>query len=271
LHRILVDHAQAAGVECRWGSAVEFDAIRAGWIVGADGENSRVRNWAGLNRCVRDRRRFGFRRHYRIAPWTDRMELYWADGCQVYVTPVSADSVCVAALSRDSQLRLDDALRNFPDLARRLPPDAVLTAERGAVSSSRRLEAVYRGRVALVGDASGSVDAITGEGLCLAFRQAVALVESIESGDLALYQQRHRRIARRAERMAGLLLMLCDHGRVRHQALRLLSANPKIFSKLLAVHVGAFNEIDTSDVSGRSHELVWAGDSARTGTRTNPC
>jgi flavin-dependent dehydrogenase len=48
--------------------------------------------------------------------------------------------------------------------------------------------------VALVGDASGSVDAITGEGLCLLFQQAVALAAALEAGDLALYQAEHRRI-----------------------------------------------------------------------------
>ena len=68
----------------------------------------------------------------------------------------------------------------------------MISTERGAVTSSRKFNAVYRGRVALVGDASGSVDAITGEGLCLAFRQASTLAEAIEYGDMAKYQQKHR-------------------------------------------------------------------------------
>ena len=37
-----------------------------------------------------------------------------------------------------------------------------------------------RGNVALIGDASGTVDAITGEGLCLAFSQAMVLAECLE-------------------------------------------------------------------------------------------
>jgi 2-polyprenyl-6-methoxyphenol hydroxylase-like FAD-dependent oxidoreductase len=136
LHRVMIEQAEAAGVQLHWGAKVDLGAVRCGWIVGADGENSLVRKWAGLDVRVRDRRRFGLRRHYRIEPWTDHMELYWGCACQVYVTPVTPESVCVAAISRDSQLRLDNALPEFPDLERRLKPSATISAERGAVTSS---------------------------------------------------------------------------------------------------------------------------------------
>src|SRR5579872_2734727 len=140
LHRLMAERAESIGVELRWGARVDLDELRCGWIIGADGENSLVRKWAGLDVRLRDRRRFGFRRHYRIEPWTGYMELYWGDAYQVYVTPVAPDSVCVAAISRDSQFRLDDALRGLPELARRLKPHAIIGAERGAITSSRTLK-----------------------------------------------------------------------------------------------------------------------------------
>lgn len=267
LHRMMVKHAESIGVQLCWGTHVDLNALPRGWIVGADGENSLVRKWAGLDARVRDRRRFGFRRHYRIEPWTDCMELYWGDACQVYVTPVAADSVCVAGISRDPQLRLDDALQGIPALAQRLDPGAIMTAERGAVTSSRKLEAVYGGRVALIGDASGSVDAITGAGLCLAFRQATALAEAIERGDLAGYQRKHRQIARRPQRMAKLLLALGDHAAVRRVVMGALASYPGMFAKMLAMHVGAFYEINHSDTTD-GDGAVWTGDSAR--TRSSP-
>ena len=62
------------------------------------------------------------------------------------------------------------------------------SVEKGALSETRQLHNVYRGRTALIGDASGTVDAITGEGLCLAFRQAIILAESFAAGSLAPYQ-----------------------------------------------------------------------------------
>jgi flavin-dependent dehydrogenase len=55
-----------------------------------------------------------------------------------------------------------------------------MSTERGAITSSRKIKAVYREHIALIGDASGSVDAITVEGLYLAFRQATALADAIE-------------------------------------------------------------------------------------------
>ena len=92
LHEMLVDHAERAGVDLRWGArvrgiwsdTVELDSgiVKSRWIIGADGSNSRVRAWAGLDARRRDSQRFGFRRHYRVAPWTEFMEIYWATGAQ---------------------------------------------------------------------------------------------------------------------------------------------------------------------------------------------
>ena len=66
----------------------------------------------------------------------------------------------------------EGALHLFPQAEARLRGAAVNGVEQGAVSASRRLHSVTRGCVALVGDASGSVDAITGQGLCLAMQQS---------------------------------------------------------------------------------------------------
>src|SRR5579871_430387 len=181
LHQILIDQAEAAGIPIRWGeritgiteNAVQLvdGEIRCRWIVGADGENSRVRRWGGLDAVRRHSRRFGFRQHYSIEPWTDYMEIYWGDDSQIYVTPVARESVCVALISPDPHVRLSTVLPRCPDLCRRLAEAAPSDVERGAVSASRALRSVTRNHVALIGDASGSVDAITGEGLCLSFHQ----------------------------------------------------------------------------------------------------
>jgi flavin-dependent dehydrogenase len=240
LHQALIDRAQEVGVKLLWRTRVAgIDDIRARWIIGADGENSRVRRGANLGAVRSESRRYGFRRHYRVRPWTDFMEVYWGAGCQMYVTAVAADEMCAAVLTRDPHVRLDAAMPLFPDLARRLQGAPALSEERGSVTVTRRLKRIYRGRTVLIGDASGSVDAITGEGMGLAFRQALALSDALVADNLEQYQAAHRRLARRPACMAQLMLILDRFPHLRPWVLKLFALQPVIFERLLAVHVGA--------------------------------
>lgn len=248
LHRAMVERAGQLGVELMWetpisgisreGVQVEDRFVRARWIVGADGSNSRVRRWVGLDRGPRPRLRYAFRRHFRVAPWTDHMEVYWGEHCQGYATAVSREQVCVALASRDPKLRLEDGLRMLPSLAAHLRGAEIVSGERGALTGNRKFACVWRGNVALVGDASGTVDAITGEGLGLAFRQAVALAECLESGELARYQTKHRRLARRPLWMARLMLTLDRRPRLQQRTLEVFQKHPEIFRRFLELHVG---------------------------------
>jgi flavin-dependent dehydrogenase len=239
LHAKLVEAAAAAGVHMLWGTPVSMadQAIRARWIVGADGFHSRVRRWARLGVAAPARPRFGFRIHYRAAPWSDCMELHWGAGCQIYVTPIGPREVCAALISRDPHLRLDAALGQFPELAARLAGAPHANTERGAITANCTLPRVYRGNVALIGDASGSVDAITGEGLCLSFHQAIALADSLASGDLAGYQAAHRRLARRPTLMSKLMLSMGRRTWLRTPAFRAMAFEPRIFQALLSFHL----------------------------------
>jgi flavin-dependent dehydrogenase len=249
LHRIMIERAYAVGVSLLWKSPVSGIVpegvllggrlIRSRWIVGADGGHSLVRKWSDLDAYTSNRSRFAFRRHYRLAPWNDCMELHWGLGCQLYITPVADDEVCVALISHDPRLRLDQALVAFPDVAARLRGAETTSAERGAISMTRKLQSVYRKNVALIGDASGAVDAITGEGLCLAFKQAEALADSFSRNDLEPYQLAHHKLARRPALMAQLMLALDWNSSLRRQVIRAFNADARLFSRMLAMHVGA--------------------------------
>jgi menaquinone-9 beta-reductase len=205
---------------------------------------SRVRQWMRLRGAGREVLRFGFRRHYEVAPWSDYVEIYWGSGSQIYVTPVGPSEICVAALSRNPHVRVDRALAEFPGLAARLDGGAPVSSERGAITASRRLRRVFRGDAVLVGDASGSVDAITGEGLRLSFEQAFALAGALSSGDLSRYQAAHRRLARRPALMANLMLSLDRWAWLRRRVLHAFAADPRIFAKQLGMHVGALSVAD---------------------------
>ncbi|HXI39872.1 MAG TPA: FAD-dependent monooxygenase [Bryobacteraceae bacterium] len=248
LHQLLTHRAADAGVRFLWGArvsgigregvVVNGGLVRSQWIVGADGQNSQVRHWAGLDALHSYKRRFGFRRHYQIAPWSDCVEIYWGSGFQFYVTPVSQREVCTVLISRDRHLRIDRALEGCPELRERLKGASAAGAERGAVSLSCQLEHVAGKRVALIGDASGSVDVVTGEGMCLAFQQAPQLADALTAGDLSLYAAGHRRLMRRPFFMADAMLLLDRFPALLGRAMRAFSAKPEILATLLANHVG---------------------------------
>jgi menaquinone-9 beta-reductase len=199
LHAKLVEHAKNCGVELLWNTPVTgisrdgvtlargraCECVWPRWIVGADGIGSRVRLWAGLDMAKRRDCRYAVRRHYRMRPWSEFMEVHWGDRAQAYVTPVGADQVCVVTISGDRGAKNVALEESFPRLAQRLTRAQVAGSERGAITMMQKLQHVQCGNVALVGDASGSVDAITGEGLSLGFRQAMALADALERGDLA--------------------------------------------------------------------------------------
>ena len=106
------------------------------------------------------------------------------------------------------------------------------------MTANRRLPRVWQGRVALLGDASGSVDAITGEGLCQAFRQALVLADSLAGGSLEDYQRAHRRLARRPTIMSKLMLEMDRRTWLRRSAFRAMARQPRLFGAMLALHVG---------------------------------
>jgi flavin-dependent dehydrogenase len=96
----------------------------------------------------------------------------------------------------------------------------------------------------LVGDASGTVDAITGEGLCLSFNQAMVLAECLRSNDLGRYQREHRRLSRRPRLMAGLLLTLDRRPWLQRRTLQVFRRRPEVFQHLLALHVGDLSPLN---------------------------
>jgi flavin-dependent dehydrogenase len=236
LHDLLRRHAEKADVDLRWGTSIRFPEAR--WIIGADGASSLLRKHAGIRATNLTPRRYAWRQHYGIEPWTDYVEVHWGDRFQIYVTPVGERQVSVALITANCDLRLDRALLSFPELACRLKKATVISRTRGAVTETTRLSRVTAGNLALVGDAAGTVDAITGEGIGLAFRQSVCLAEALASENLNLYERRHPGLSFRSRTMSRVLLALDRHPQLLRGAVRMFAGQPATFRHLLALHVG---------------------------------
>lgn len=256
LHAALVARAKAVGVTLRWqcrvqgllgepgryqGIETHDGPVRARWIVAADGLRSPLRHQAGLagRAQPRTRQRFGVRRHLALAPWSDCVEVYWADDVEAYVTPVGPNEVGVACLWRGIRGRqggFDGLLTLFPTLQERLQGAEPRSRDRGWGPLRQRVRSVTRGNLALVGDAAGYLDAITGEGLSLAFHQSRALAEALAAGSMRHYRREHRALGAFANTMTRAVLWLEGRPALRRRALRALADDPALFSRLLAAH-----------------------------------
>jgi menaquinone-9 beta-reductase len=259
LHQLLIDRATALGVHLNWQTAVlqienleqrtissetrsivrtNRHTIRPRFIIGADGNSSRVRTWASLDCSTYTASRIGLRQHFKVASAPDFVEVHWSNHGQAYITPVSAHEICVAFVATQKFPSIVAALTHFPRLQQQLQSATPSSTPRGSVTLSRKLHRVTCGNVALIGDASGSVDAVTGEGIGLSFRQAIALGEALRNNDLAPYQQAHRAIQRLPYFMGRTMLLLDSSPNIRSLALPLLERYPSLFERLLSVHIG---------------------------------
>jgi menaquinone-9 beta-reductase len=248
LYQLLLDRALALGVRFHWQTIVKSvhghqirtskNTFRARWIVGADGHQSQIRAIAHLEKASTGPRRIALRQHFTISPWTDFVEVYWTDHAQAYVTPVSPTEVCVAFIASSKFTNIQQALNLFPALQHRLALAHPSDTHRGAITMSRRLRHVTSGNIALIGDASGSVDAITGEGLALCFRQALELAHALRAEDLALYERAHARLHRLPHFMSRAMLLMDRSPTLMTKALATLQRKPDLFSHLLQVHIG---------------------------------
>ncbi|MFD8911481.1 NAD(P)/FAD-dependent oxidoreductase [Streptomyces sp. NPDC059575] len=214
LHHALHERALGLGVRIVPGKvgevrqtrdSVTAAGITARWLIAADGLHSPVRRRLGLELPHSARGgRYGLRRHYRVAPWTDFVEVHWSGRGEAYVTPVADGLVGVAVLSRVRR-GYDEHLAGFPALTAALH-GAPATEVRGAGPLRQRVRRRVEGRVLLVGDAAGYVDALTGEGVALALATAEAAVRCVAAGRPERYEREWARATRRHRLLTRALL-----------------------------------------------------------------
>jgi flavin-dependent dehydrogenase len=214
------------------GDGVKAAGIEARYLVAADGLHSAIRRACDLDPPPPRHPRFGLRRHFYAAPWNDLVEVYWTLGSEAYVTPVGDDVVGVAVLSGATG-DFESRLAAFPALRERLAGAEPASGVRGAGPLRQDVRRRAAGRVLFVGDASGYVDALTGEGISVALAQAAVLAECLASGWPGDYERAWRRVSRKPWMLTAGLLW------ARHQALlapRIVPAAqrlPRVFTSIV--------------------------------------
>lgn len=230
------------------GVTVTTDAgeVRAQVLVAADGLHSPLRRAAGLERPHRGPRRFGLRRHVATAAWSSNVEVHFARGAEAYVTPAGRARVGVAFLWEDGALEtpvsFTSLLARFPVIEAQIRGATWDSSPRGAGPLLQSVTRRAGDRFVLAGDAAGYVDAITGEGLSLAFEGAAALGEALPAAlgrratraSFAPYERAMRGLFDRYARLARLLVWTAARPALRRFVIDRLVAHPSLFDAVLA-------------------------------------
>lgn len=253
LHEALTARADALGVRRVDGRvdaiAQDEHGVRAAgqharWLLAADGLRSPVRRTLGLDRVVRAPARYGLRRHVARAPWARTVDVHWGPDLEAYVTPVGDDLVGVALLFGDAARArhaggegptFERLLHTFPTLADHLHDAPWASGSRGAGPFQVRSRRRVAGRVLLVGDAAGYVDALTGEGTKLAVLGAIAAVDAVVAGHPERWERAWRRLWRPYWGATTGLLALSRPPWLRRMLPRVLRASPPLFDAALRV------------------------------------
>ncbi|MDT5331400.1 MAG: hypothetical protein QOF31_2697 [Mycobacterium sp.] len=239
LHAGLLEAATAAGVRIERGDvgpvsqdalSVHCSGFRSRYLAAADGLHSPIRAALGLARASGGPRRWGIRRHILMTPWSDCVEVYWSDEAEAgeaYVTPVADDCVGVAILT-SRKGGFDQHLGAFPALVEMVHGRAH-GADRAAGPLRQKVRSRTAGRVMLVGDAAGYVDALTGEGLGIAFGAAEILVDCVTADRPQDYDRRWRRMSRRYRLLTAAVLHASSTRPLRSQIVPVAAQFPGAF------------------------------------------
>jgi len=252
LAQALATRAGQLGVEIRWQcpwqqitrtptgihlSTSQGD-VHASLLVAADGLHSPIRKQERMETPTSAGKRYGLRQHFALQPWSNLVEVHWAHDVEAYITPAGPKRVGVAFLWQHSAglgpASMGEFLKKFPVLQSRLGAAPADSAPRGAGPLFHKVVSRVRDRLVLLGDAAGYVDAITGEGLSLAFAGAEALGRALPlalrneatAGSLQPYVDSMRKAYLHYATTASLVLFLARHPSLRQRLLHRLAAHP---------------------------------------------
>lgn len=250
LPKIRLCHAEAKGIKrTRHAMVVESSQgeISARLLIGADGLRSQTRRWAGLSGTPAPLQRYGMRQHFRLQPWSDRVEVHFRPGIEAYITPCGSNQTNVAFLWTKGSPHTEKPsfakfLALFPQIKDRLKSIDPCSREMAIGPLEQRCLSPIAEGLALVGDASGYLDAITGEGNSIAFAEARALFVATKDelaktsakvglSSLLSYKKAHRSIVASYYRNTKLLLWFAQRPMLMALLIKMGAHFPRLFSQ----------------------------------------
>jgi flavin-dependent dehydrogenase len=208
------------------------NGLVARWLFACDGLHSPIRRELGLSGRPHPVARYGLRRHFRVVPWTDLVEVHWTPSAELYVTPVDRDLVGIAVLGGKGT-DFAEVLRQSGALHERLADAPVVSELRGAGPLRQRTSGRIRGRALLIGDASGYVDALTGEGIRLGLAQARAAVAAVLADRPEAYERDWRLLSRDYRRLTSALVSAAVRPTIRRRIVPLAVRLPGVYGALV--------------------------------------
>ena len=223
VYDLLRQNGQAEGVKALIkDERVEF---RAKVVIGADGVETRVGKWAGIDTIchIRDMESCAQMTIAGIDVDQDVLEFYFGDeispGGYLWVFPKGKKSanvglgVSVELAKKKSAIKY---LHEFVD--RRFPGAAVLTHIAGGVPCAKTCDTIVKNNVMLVGDAAHQVNPVSGGGIISGMIGGMiageVAAQAVRSNDLALlieYQRRwHKRLGWRHELFYNIKEAIAD-------------------------------------------------------------
>jgi len=231
--RALLDLAREAGADIRMGvRAQAIERIGSGWratlpdgetlearlLVGADGRKSSIARLLGLSLPVRRSRaaiHFDARARFPVAP-LGQMHVF-DDGAYVGLNPIAAERVNFSIVCDPEALRgssvvalINDHIARSPYLSAMLEPLPADAKPGATFPANACVRAAATADAALVGDASGYIDPLTGEGIFAALWTADELARCVTRGwaDLPAALARYGRARAQRQRAKSLLCEL---------------------------------------------------------------
>jgi flavin-dependent dehydrogenase len=260
--------ADTPGVEARTGCPVDGPLLASGRVIGctaggrdyraalvvaADGLHSRFRRSLGLEAPPPRRVRVGLRTHFRLpaeAATSSWVDVYLGRRHELYVTPLPEGEVLVAGLAerdavrRPGDLALHEWIGQQRSLAEQLEGATQLTRVEGRAPLTQQAVRAIGPGFALLGDAAGFLDPITGGGMAQALLTAELLAGCTENGLgtgdgwLWAFEAERRVLLRDYRWLTSFLLALADHRWAAEGLLVLLAAAPRLMSHLVGVAGG---------------------------------